>query len=149
MYMLVSTTDPVQPVWSSYGTGQQYYQFSIIIIIIIIIILSIAFFTKVDCLVFTSLYFATTIFFTAQGPQPYVQPPTWRTPPSYRVAHLYPQAQGSLFVTFYDSQGCSGGILTLLHMGQYYELYEKLNSFIEHVHHYLGIEYFTFISCKV
>jgi hypothetical protein len=33
------------------------------------------------------------------------------------VAQLYPQALGCLFITFYDSQGCSGDILTCLHMG--------------------------------
>jgi hypothetical protein len=37
--------------------------------------------------------------------------------PSDRVAQLNPQAPGSLFVTFYDSQGYSGGILTSLYMG--------------------------------
>jgi hypothetical protein len=37
--------------------------------------------------------------------------------PSDRVAQLYPQARGSLFVAFYDSQGYGGGILTHLHKG--------------------------------
>jgi hypothetical protein len=37
--------------------------------------------------------------------------------PSDRVTHLYLQALGSLFVTFYDSEGCTGGILTRLHTG--------------------------------
>jgi hypothetical protein len=37
--------------------------------------------------------------------------------PSDRVAQLYPQAPGSLFVAFYDSQGYGGGILTPLHTG--------------------------------
>jgi hypothetical protein len=32
--------------------------------------------------------------------------------PSDRVAQLYPQAPGSLFVVLYDSQGYCGGILT-------------------------------------
>jgi hypothetical protein len=32
--------------------------------------------------------------------------------PRNRVAQLYPQALGSIFVTSYDSQGCGGGILT-------------------------------------
>jgi hypothetical protein len=36
--------------------------------------------------------------------------------PSDRVAQLYPQAPGSLFIDFYDLQGYSGGILTCLHM---------------------------------
>jgi hypothetical protein len=34
-----------------------------------------------------------------------------------RVAQLYPQALGSLFVTSYDSQGYGGGIRTRLHVG--------------------------------
>jgi hypothetical protein len=61
--------------------------------------------------VFTSSDFATTVFFfTEQGRQPCVQPPTWRSrslylSPSDRVAQLYPQAPGSLFIAFYDSQG--------------------------------------------
>jgi hypothetical protein len=37
--------------------------------------------------------------------------------PSDRVAQLYPQVPGSLFVAFYDSQGYGGGILTRLHKG--------------------------------
>jgi hypothetical protein len=36
-----------------------------------------------------------------------------------RVAELYPQAAGSLFVAFYDSQGYGGGIRTRLHMGKF------------------------------
>jgi hypothetical protein len=37
--------------------------------------------------------------------------------PRNRVAQLYPRALGSLFVAFYDSQGCRGGIPTRLHTG--------------------------------
>jgi hypothetical protein len=37
--------------------------------------------------------------------------------PRNRVAQLYPQALGSLFVVFYDSQGYGGGIRTLHHTG--------------------------------
>jgi hypothetical protein len=37
--------------------------------------------------------------------------------PSDRVAQLYREAPGSLFVAFYDSQGYGGGILTRLHTG--------------------------------
>jgi hypothetical protein len=37
--------------------------------------------------------------------------------PSDRVAQLYPQASGSLFVAFYYSQGYGGGILTRLQKG--------------------------------
>jgi hypothetical protein len=39
--------------------------------------------------------------------------------PSDRLAQLYPQAPGSLFVAFYDSQRYGGGILTCLHTGIY------------------------------
>jgi hypothetical protein len=35
--------------------------------------------------------------------------------PSDRVAQLYPQAPGSLYVAVYDSQGYGGGTLTRLH----------------------------------
>jgi hypothetical protein len=34
-----------------------------------------------------------------------------------RVAQLYPQALGSLSISFYDSQGYGGGIRTILHVG--------------------------------
>jgi hypothetical protein len=34
---------------------------------------------------------------------------------SDRVGQLYPQAEGSLFVVFYDSEGYGLGILTSLH----------------------------------
>jgi hypothetical protein len=34
-----------------------------------------------------------------------------------RVAQLYPQALGSLFITSYDSQGYGGGFRTRLHAG--------------------------------
>jgi hypothetical protein len=37
--------------------------------------------------------------------------------PTDRVTQLHPQAPGSIFVTFYDSQGYGGGTLTRLHMG--------------------------------
>jgi hypothetical protein len=37
--------------------------------------------------------------------------------PTDRVAQLYLQAPGSLFVTFYDSQGCGADILKRLHTG--------------------------------
>jgi hypothetical protein len=37
--------------------------------------------------------------------------------PRNRVAQLYPQALGSLFVASYNSQGHGGGIRTRLHMG--------------------------------
>jgi hypothetical protein len=37
--------------------------------------------------------------------------------PRNRVARLYPQALGSLFVASYDSQGCSGDIRPCLHVG--------------------------------
>jgi hypothetical protein len=37
--------------------------------------------------------------------------------PRKRMAQLYPQTQGSLFVASYDTQGYGGGILTRLHTG--------------------------------
>jgi hypothetical protein len=37
--------------------------------------------------------------------------------PRNRVAQLYPQALGSLFVASYDSQSYGGGIRTRLHTG--------------------------------
>jgi hypothetical protein len=37
--------------------------------------------------------------------------------PRNRVAQLYPQAMGSIFVASYDSQGYGGGIRTRLHAG--------------------------------
>jgi hypothetical protein len=52
--------------------------------------------------------------------------PTWEDQvsvfmfPSDRVAQLYPQAPGSLFVASYDSQGYGGRILTRLHTGDIY-----------------------------
>jgi hypothetical protein len=39
------------------------------------------------------------------------------TSPRDRVAQLYPQALGSLFVVFYNSQGYGGGIRSRLHPG--------------------------------
>jgi hypothetical protein len=38
-------------------------------------------------------------------------------PPSDRVAQLYLQTLGSIFIAFYYAQGCGGGILNCLHMG--------------------------------
>jgi hypothetical protein len=39
--------------------------------------------------------------------------------PRNRVAQLYPQVLGSLFVSFYDSQGYGGGIPPSLHTSMY------------------------------
>jgi hypothetical protein len=39
--------------------------------------------------------------------------------PKNKVAHLYPQALGSLFVAYYDSQGYGRGIRTRLHAGMW------------------------------
>jgi hypothetical protein len=39
--------------------------------------------------------------------------------PRNRVAQLYPQVLGSLFVASYDSQGYGGGIRTRLHKGTF------------------------------
>jgi hypothetical protein len=46
--------------------------------------------------------------------------------PTDRVAQFYSQVQCSLFIAFYDSQGYGGGILTFLHTGEYYELYDQV-----------------------
>jgi hypothetical protein len=43
--------------------------------------------------------------------------------PRNKVAQLYPQTQGSLYVLSYDSQGFGGGILTHLHAGQFFKLW--------------------------
>jgi hypothetical protein len=45
--------------------------------------------------------------------------------PSDRVAQLYSQAPGSVFVTFYDLQGYSGDILIHLHTGSYLKKYDN------------------------
>jgi hypothetical protein len=45
------------------------------------------------------------------GPGLHIYVPLWQG------AQLYPQAPGSLFIAFYNSQGYGGGILTSLHMG--------------------------------
>jgi hypothetical protein len=42
------------------------------------------------------------------------------------MAQLYPQAPGSIFVAFYDSQGYGGGILTCLHTGFGEEIGERI-----------------------
>jgi hypothetical protein len=62
--------------------------------------------------------FATITFYRARSsayvqPQPGGQVSVFMSP-SDRVAQLYPQAPGSLFVAFYDSQVYGGGILTFL-----------------------------------
>jgi hypothetical protein len=73
--------------------------------------------------VLTSLNFATIFCFIELGRQPCVQPPNLEgqvsvfMSPSERVTKLHPQALGSLFVAFCDSQGYGGGILTRLHTG--------------------------------
>jgi hypothetical protein len=67
--------------------------------------------------------FCNKIFFSEQGRQPCAQPPNLEDQvpvfrsPSDRVAQLYPQSSGSLFVAFYDSQGYGGGVPTRLHAG--------------------------------
>jgi hypothetical protein len=65
--------------------------------------------------------FAKILFFTEQGsalrPTPNLedQVPVFIFP-SVGMALLYPQAQSSLSVAFYGSQGYGGSILTCLHM---------------------------------
>jgi hypothetical protein len=68
--------------------------------------------------VFISLDFSTK----EEGCQPCVQLPNLEdqvSASSDSVTHLCPQAPGSLFVAFYDSLGCGGGILTRLHTRMY------------------------------
>jgi hypothetical protein len=50
------------------------------------------------------------------SPNLYGQVPVFISP-SDRVAQLYPQTPGSLFVASYNSQGYGGGIQPLLYMG--------------------------------
>jgi hypothetical protein len=75
--------------------------------------------------VFTSLDFATAFFYrsrwSALHPIPNLEDQvSIFMSPGDRVAQLYAQAPGSLFVVFYDSQGYGKGILTCLHMGLVY-----------------------------
>jgi hypothetical protein len=77
---------------------------------------------KLDHLVCTSSHFATTFFCRARSsascPPPNLEDQvSVFMSPSDRVAQLYPQVPGSLFVSFYVSQGYGGGILTRLHTG--------------------------------
>jgi hypothetical protein len=58
-----------------------------------------------------------TIYFTASDsrlPQPGGPGPVFISPRN-RVAQLYSQALGHLFITSYNMKGYSGGILTHLH----------------------------------
>jgi hypothetical protein len=91
-----------------------YLRFIIIIIIVVVIGR-----TALDS-VFTTLDFVTVNFHRARssfwGPAHNLEGEVsvFMTP-SGRVGRLYPLALGSLFFAFYDTQGCAGGILTLLH----------------------------------
>jgi hypothetical protein len=49
------------------------------------------------------------------------QVPVFKSP-SDRVAQLYPEAPGYLFIAFYDSQGYGRGILTSLHKGSVHKI---------------------------
>jgi hypothetical protein len=75
---------------------------------------------ELDDPVFISLDFPTIIFYRARSstlrltPNLQDQVPVFMSP-SERVAQLYPQALGSLFLPFCDSQGNGGGIVTSLH----------------------------------
>jgi hypothetical protein len=79
-------------------------------------------FINFDHPVFTALDLATIILFQIQlvsfacNPNLQNQVSVFM-PPSDRVAQLYPQAPGSLFISFYDSQGYGGDIITRLHTG--------------------------------
>jgi hypothetical protein len=46
------------------------------------------------------------------------------------VAQLYPPSLGSLFVSFCDSQGYDGGILTCLHTGRIYVISWLIDTFL-------------------
>jgi hypothetical protein len=77
-------------------------------------------FIELEHPVFTSLDFATIILFLqskvvslASNPQ-HGGPDLYVYVPSDRMALLYSQAPGSIFVA-YDSQGYGGGIVTRLH----------------------------------
>jgi hypothetical protein len=50
--------------------------------------------------------------------------------PVDRVAQLYPQAPGSIFVAFYDSMGYGGVILTSLHAGAHFSTLIFYESFL-------------------
>jgi hypothetical protein len=77
---------------------------------------------KADLPVLTSFDSATIIFYRARSsalrPTSNLedQVPVFMSP-SDRVAQIYIQAPGSLFVAFYHTQGYGGGILTRLHTG--------------------------------
>jgi hypothetical protein len=47
-----------------------------------------------------------------------------------RVARLYPQAMGSLFVASYNSQGYGGGIRPRLHTGSLLRIILEVLSFV-------------------
>jgi hypothetical protein len=63
-------------------------------------------------------------------------------PPVTRC-QLYPQAPGSLFVAFYDSQGYSGAIITRLHTWTFFSLSKKLPECDRIICH---DQFFTFLS---
>jgi hypothetical protein len=85
--------------------------------------------------VFTSSDFATIIFLQSKVTGLVFNPQPGRPGPcinvlSGRVAQLYPQALGSLFVAFHDSQGYYGGINITI---QYFRIHMKINC--SHGHH--------------
>jgi hypothetical protein len=77
---------------------------------------------KSDHPVFTCLDFVTIFFLQskvvslASNPQP-GGPGLCIYVPQLQGGPVIPQASGSLFIAFYDSQGYGGGILTSLHSG--------------------------------
>jgi hypothetical protein len=112
-----------------------YYIIIIVIVVIIIIIIILTGKTALfdpehssvkvlpDCIRF-SLDFASVIFLQSKDVSLASDPNVGDQVSVYmfrsaRVAQLYPQALGSLFVAFYDSQGYGGDILTRLHTGFY------------------------------
>jgi hypothetical protein len=117
--------------WYSVTWQCEIYNWIIIFIIIIIIIDKTALFEPWPSLedsvrfnpVFSSLYFAKIFFYrvrlSALHPTPNLedQVPVFMSL-SDRVPQLYLQAPGSLFVSFHESQGYGGSILTHLHTGR-------------------------------
>jgi hypothetical protein len=62
----------------------------------------------------TIIFSQSKVIGLASNPQIQDQVPVLISPVT--VVQLYPQALGSLFVTFYNSQGYGADILTCLHM---------------------------------
>jgi hypothetical protein len=78
-------------------------------------------FARLYLVLFNFFLFHSNTFFTEQNCQPYVEaqpgePGLVFMSSNDRMAQLYPQSLGSVFVAFYDLQVYGGSILTYLHM---------------------------------